>query len=336
MINTEYTEYTEIRTSVFHSVFSEYSVVKHRRRSIGLLRKAAAWLLAFAGGIFAHALTIATYNIENYLVADRMVEGIYRQAYPKPEAEKTALRKVVGDMAPDILAMEEMGTQPFLDEFQRELKQGGQDFPFGALLESADPERHVAVLSKVPFKQILRHEKVITRQNQRVKRGVLEVIFSTTNGDFSLFVVHLKSRHTESEDDPESARQRALEAEAVRDLVLSRYPDPSKGRFVICGDWNDTRGSRPVRAMQKRGDTILGEVLPAADSHGETWTHFWRREETYSRIDYLLVSPALRPFVVGGKAKIGDGSGVNEASDHRPVMMQLNAIVTGKSDVLTR
>src|SRR5205823_2821504 len=218
-------------------------------------------------------------------------------------------------------------TQPFLDEFQRELKQEGQNFAFSALLEGPDPERHVAVLAKVPFKEILRHDKVITRRKQGVKRGVLEVVFSTGSGDFSLFVVHLKSRHTESEDDPESAKQRGLEAEAVRDLILSRYPDPAKGRFVVCGDWNDTRGSRPVRAMQKRGETILGEILPAADTHGETWTHFWRREDTYSRIDYLLVSPALRPLVAEGKAQVWDGPGVGEASDHRPVVMQLNVTV---------
>lgn len=272
------------------------------------------------------ALTVAAYNVENYLVADRMVEGVYRQAYPKPETEKAALRQVITGISPDILAVEEMGTQPFLDEFQRDLKQAGQDFPFTVLLEGQDPDRHVAVLSKVPFKEVRPHARLETTyfgQKQTVKRGVLEVIFATEAGDFSLFVIHLKSRHTERTDDPESAIQRATEAEAVRDLVLRRYPDPTKARFIICGDWNDTRGSRPVRALQKRGDLVSGEILPAMDSHGEVWTHYWRREDTYSRIDYLLVSPALKPAVVGGRATIYDGAGVSEASDHRPVFVEL-------------
>ena len=298
-----------------------------------LLRSVAVFFWAFASAAFANALTIAAYNVENYLVADRMVEGVYRQAYPKPETEKAALRTVIAGIAPDILAVEEMGTQPFLDEFQRELKQAGLNFPFTALLEGPDPDRHVAVLSKVPFNEVRRHAKLATTyfgQKQTVKRGALEVIFASSAGDFSVFVVHLKSRHTERPDDPESAVQRAQEAEAVRDLVLARYPDPTKGRFVICGDWNDTRGSRTVRALQKRGDVSLGEILPAADSHGETWTHFWRREETYSRIDYLLVSPALKSFVASGHARVWDGPGVTEASDHRPVVMQLNLTVTGK------
>ena len=156
-----------------------------------------------------------------------------------------------------------------------------------------------------------------------MKRGLLEEVFAAEDGDFSLFVIHLKSRHTERTGDPESALQRALEAEAVRDLVLSRNPDPTKARFMICGDWNDTRGSRPVRALQKRGDLVIGELLPAADSHGEVWTHYWRREDTYSRIDYLLVSPALKPAVIVGSGRIYDGVGVSEASDHRPVFVEL-------------
>jgi endonuclease/exonuclease/phosphatase family metal-dependent hydrolase len=277
------------------------------------------------------ALTIATYNVENYLVADRMVEGVYREAYPKPEKEKAALRQFIGAVAPDILAVQEMGPMPFLDEFQRELKQAGQDYPYTALLEGADPDRHVAVLSKVPFKEVRRHARVpITYFGQKdvVKRGVLEVIFASNDGDFSLFVVHLKSRRTERKDDPESALQRLREAEAVRDLVLSRYPDPAKGRFILCGDWNDTRGSKPVRALIKRGERELGEVLRAGDARGETWTHYYRREDTYSRIDYFLVSAGLQQWVDGGRASIYEGGG--EGSDHRPVFMQLDLTVKGK------
>ena len=272
------------------------------------------------------ALTVVAYNVENYTLADRMVDGVYRAAYPKPEKEKAALRQVIAGISPDILALEEMGPQAYLDDFQRELKQAGQYFPHAVVLEAADADRHVAVLSKVPFKEVRRHAKVpITYfgQAEVVKRGVLEVIFASADGDFSVFVVHLKSKHTERKDDPGAALQRAVEAEAVRDLVLSRYPDPTKGKFIICGDWNDTRGSRPVRALQKRGDTIIGEILPATDSRGEGWTHFFRREEIYSRIDYLMVSPALKQFVVGGRAKIWDGAGSTEASDHRAIYLQL-------------
>jgi endonuclease/exonuclease/phosphatase family metal-dependent hydrolase len=272
-------------------------------------------------------LTIATYNVENYTLANRMVDGIYRPGYPKPEKERAALTRVVAGIAPDILAVEEMGAQPFLDDFQRELKLAGQDFAHTVVLEAADADRHVAVLSKLPFKEVRRHAEVPTTyfgQPDRVKRGVLEVVFATRRGDFSLFVVHLKSKYTERPDDPESAEQRRLEAEAVRDLVLARYPQPARDRFIVCGDWNDTRGSKSVRTLLKRGETALGELLPAADSHGESWTHYYRREDIYSRIDFFLVSPALLPAVSGGRGRIWDAPGVADASDHRPVVLRLD------------
>lgn len=296
------------------------------------IRGSTAFLLAFAmlwlvsSAVASAALTVAAYNVENYTLADRMVDGVYRAAYPKPEKEKAALLQVIAGMAPDILALQEMGPPAYLEDFQRELKLAGQNFPHTVVLEAADADRHVAVLSKVPFKEVRRHARVPLTYFGRpevVKRGVLEVIFASAAGDFSVFVVHLKSKHTERKDDPEAALQRALEAEAVRDLVLARYPDPAKAKFIVCGDWNDTRGSRPVRAMQKRGDTIIGKILAATDSQGESWTHFFRREEIYSRIDYLMVSPALKPHVAGGTAKIWDGPGTSEASDHRAIYLQL-------------
>ncbi len=283
-------------------------------------------LLGFLlSAVCAQALTLATYNIENYTVADRMVEGVYRQAYPKPEKERAAVVKVVAGISPDILAVQEMGTQIYLDDFQRELRAAGQDFKFAVVLNAADPDRHVALLSKLPFKEVRRHAEVPATyfgKRELVKRGVLEVVFATNEGDVSVFVVHLKSKRTERSDDAESALQRAGEAEAVRDLVLARYPDPTKAKFIVCGDWNDTPGTRPVRAMQRRGDTDLGQILAASDAHGEAWTHYYRKEDTYSRLDYILVSPALKPFVSGGRAKIWDGAGAADGSDHRAVAVE--------------
>lgn len=292
------------------------------------MKTLAALVLFLLFAVAASAITVATYNVENYLVTDRMADGAFRQAYPKPESEKTALRLAIATMGADIIAVQEMGKPPFLAELQRDLKAEGHDYPHAIVLEAADENRHVAFLSKVPFKEVREHKAVPAKflgETDVVKRGVLEVTVATDRGDLTLFVIHLKSRRTERQDDPEGAAQRHAEAVAVRDLVLSRHPDPAQALFAVLGDWNDTRNSRAIRALQKRGNTELGEILRAADSRGDTWTHAYRREDSYSRIDFILVSPGLKPLVANnGRATIYDGPGAREASDHRPVVMKLN------------
>jgi endonuclease/exonuclease/phosphatase family metal-dependent hydrolase len=117
---------------------------------------------------------------------------------------------------------------------------------------------------------------------------------------------------------------RTGEAGAIRDHVLRRFPDPAAARFLILGDCNDARGSKPLRRLTRRGRTVITKLLEAADPRGETWTHAYRKNDTYARVDHILVSPGLVSAVAGGSARIYDGPGVSEASDHRPVVVRLD------------
>lgn len=286
---------------------------------LGLL----AWAPMSLGG---ETLVVATYNIENYGPANRMTEAGYRKDYPKPETEKRALRQVIRRMNADLLILQEMGGEPYLEELRRDLKTEGLDYPHAVLANAADADRHVALLSKRPLKAVTTHRDLQFSYfggRERVKRGLLEATVTTTSGDLTLFALHLKSRFTDRPDDPASAIRRAGEGTAIRDLVLERFPQPSAARFLILGDCNDGRTSRAIGHLQKRGKTEVAQLLPAVDSRGELWTHAFRREETYSRVDQILVSPGLRPAVSDGTARIFDGDGVREASDHRPVMVWL-------------
>lgn len=272
----------------------------------------------------AEPLTIATYNIENYTLSDRMVEDVYRKDYPKPEAEKTALRAVIRQINAEVLALQEIGGESFLNELQRDLKREGMDYPHRVVLQADDKDRMIAVLSKRPFVAVKKHDDLTFKYFDgvsKVKRGLLEVHFTTTDGEVTLFVVHLKSRYTERPDDLNAALQRAGEATAIRDRVLTEFPDPATARFLIAGDFNDGRTSRPVRAMMERGKTTIADWLPAADERGHVWTHFFRREDSYSRVDHILVAPGLLPRVRGKAGLIKDSSEVGLASDHRPVVV---------------
>ena len=305
-----------------------------------MLRIAVAVCFVVVGLAHAAPLKIATYNLENYGLADRMTEAGYRTRYPKPELEKRALRAVIRSLDADVLVVQEIGGRPFLDELRRDLKSEGCEYGFAELGVAADPDRHVAILAKRPFKSVVTHTDLqftYLGAKETVKRGLLEATFEDAAGDITVFVVHLKSRFTDRPDDPMSAIRRAGEATAIRDRVLKRFPDPAVARFVVLGDCNDGRTSRALAFLQKRGKTEITRLLPAADSRGETWTHAFRKEDTYSRVDQILISPGLIGATGNRRAHIFDAEDVRVASDHRPVFVVLDLeTIMRPAEVTTR
>ena len=305
------------------------------RKSGGAVRlvRARAWV-ALASGVVAvfgrdaraERITIATYNLENYVSVGRRVNGVYRENSPKPDAEKAALHAVIAGLHADVIVLQEMGPLPYLRELQNDLAREGHGYPYGEVLEAADKERHVAVISRRPFARIAGHDELRIKyfgSSVPVKRGLLDARFKVGHVLLTVFAVHLKSRLTERADDEQSAIERVAEARAVRNCILREFPEPSASAFVLLGDCNDVPKSKPIAALLHRGKTKLFEIVPAEDSRGETWTEWYRREDSYSRIDYAMVSPGLAGAVVGGEARIADGPETLIASDHRPVVVTL-------------
>ncbi len=285
--------------------------------------------LCFRGA--AETLTIATYNVANYTLANRRVADGYRPDYPKPEAEKAALRAVIAALDADVIALQEVGGAAYLAELRRDLASEGVHYPHGAAPGGADEARGLAVLSRVPLGSVTLHTDLAAgrpgaEHAEPVRRGLLEVEIPAAGGAVTLFVVHLKSRLTEDRDDPGAEEQRVAEARAVRDRVLERFPEPATARFVIAGDFNDTPGSRALRAVQARGKTDIATWLDAADERGQRWTHVYDRVAIYSRFDHVLVSEGLRRGEPGrARARIAGEPWalVREAGDHRPVVLTL-------------
>ena len=296
---------------------------RRRSRDCGAL----IWLVVgMLATVRAETWVLTTYNVENYTLADRMVGGIYQPDYPKPEESKHALRRTIRELSPDVLLLQEVGGRSFLNELQRDLLSEGCPYPQADVLEAADPDRRIAWLARVPPMEVRRHTDLTLPyfgKREAVKRGMIELTFATASGPFTLFVVHLKSRFTDRPDDLNSDVRRGAEATALRNRILERFPDPSIARFLVLGDFNDSRNSRGVRAFLSRGQTQITHLLPAADSRGEVWTHRYAKEDSYSRVDHILVSPGLHPWILEGRARIGDGAHVHEASDHRPVTVTL-------------
>lgn len=275
----------------------------------------------------AEPLTVATWNVENYTLADRVADdGVFRKGYPKPESEKAALRAVIRQMNADVLALQEIGGDDYVRELQRDLRSEGLDYPHAAVMTATDTERRVAVLSRRPFTAVARHGDLTFKYfdgTEGVRRGLLEVRVASDAGEVAVFVIHLKSRYTERSDDPAAAAWRAGEAVAVRDRVLAVFPEPATARFLIVGDFNDGRSSRPACALMERGEKEIARWLPAADSRGHVWTHFFRKDDSYSRVDHVLVSPGLWPRIQGTAGRIHDSTETGAASDHRPLVLTI-------------
>ncbi|KXU34500.1 hypothetical protein AXK11_08220 [Cephaloticoccus primus] len=272
-------------------------------------------------------LKIATYNIENYNATSRRTPLGFRTGYPKSEAAKRALRQVIRQIDADVLVLQEMGPVEYLIELQRDLRSEGLFYPHTALVRGPDAQRHVAALSRFPFAEVHEHTPLRFRyrdSHEDVKRGLLELRFATAAGPLAIWALHLKSRYSRDAADPESAALRTGEARRIRDFILQRIASTDTRFYLILGDFNDTKASPPLGALQQRGKVRLSHLLDAADSRGESWTYRNAREDSYWRVDHILASPKLLPAVSGARATIADAPEVRDASDHRPLSVTLD------------
>ena len=226
-------------------------------------------------------------------------------------------------MRPDILVLQEIGTVDFLEELRADLKQEGLQYPYAVHMFGRDPVRHVAMLSMVPPDEVVKHQHLDFQyldSREEVKRGLLEVSFLGSDGSrFTVFGLHLKSRWTDDKRDPESALRRTREAEACRNLIISRTLEVGHSKFMVVGDFNAHPRSAPMRRFYKRGKLNLGSLLLAIDSRGEFWTYFYEKESSYQAVDGFVLSPEMSPHVDGGSGRIVDSSGSMTGSDHRMV-----------------
>jgi len=90
-------------------------------------------------------------------------------------------------------------------------------------------------------------------------------------------------------------------------VVSRKLAANSDANVVVLGDFNDTYNTKAIKEIVGRGKDKLLDTRPAerkattspnpTNPHflprNMTWTHYYGVEDTYSRIDYLMVSPGM-------------------------------------------
>lgn len=276
------------------------------------------------------SLRLASYNVRNYLAMDRLVDGGFRQNYPKPEAEKAVVRKSILTVAPDLIVLQEIGTKEELRELRDDLADEGLNYGHFYLLEAADDARRIGALwrnglevAPVPHVDLSFN---LFDEERSVRRGMLELKVEAEGGRlFSVFALHLKSKYTSDSRDPQSALRRVKEANAARERILELFPEPAKSPFFVFGDLNDHRNSSAVRRFLVRGDLQISRILEATDKNGLIWTHYYVKGGEYSLIDYMLASSGV-DAVFRSESHIASQDDYYTGSDHRLVWTDLTPL----------
>lgn len=280
--------------------------------------------------VFADTIRVATYNLENYL--DRPTES---RTHVKSDEAKAKIRESIKAVNPDVVALEEVGDTDALLELRASLQTNNEYFPYWEHVQAFDTNIHIAVLSKLPIVARRSHTNdffLLDGRRMQVKRGFAEVdIQAATNFTFTLIAAHLKSRLVTA--DADEAEERLGEARVLRGIIDARLAREPDAKLVILGDFNDSRDSAVMREIIGRGKRKLFDTRPA-ERNGDTtpsqppyyeprnvaWTYFYGKEDTYSRIDYILVSPALKGNWLANETHIPAITNWGVASDHRPLV----------------
>jgi endonuclease/exonuclease/phosphatase family metal-dependent hydrolase len=280
---------------------------------------------------FAVEFRVVSYNLENYL--DQPTES---RRFTKSDAAKAQIRTNLKALKPDVIALQEVGQPSALLELQASLKDEGIDLPHYEFVRGWDTNIHVCVLSKFPIVTRRPHTNdtyLLSGRRFHVSRGFAEVdIQPTTNYKFTLLVAHLKSQRTSPEAD--EAEMRAEEARLLRAKVDARFAANPNVNLIVCGDLNDNYNADAVKAVIGRGKNALRDTRPA-ERNGDNqpnainsrwfprnvaWTHYYGVEDSYSRLDYILVSPGMTREWVEKETFVLTLPNWGIGSDHRPIV----------------
>lgn len=271
-------------------------------------------------------ISVMSFNLQNYFLQHG------RSTPRKTDQSKKALFKTIKDTDPDIIMMSEIGGPEAIKDLQSNLK----SYPYSVIMHGADSTRFIGCMAKFKPEKITKVDNLTynikpkkrqynSMEQVPVQRGFLHVLFK--KGDYQLHIVnaHLKARLFHPRYNQTDMRR--LEARLLKYYVNDILKTDAEANILVTGDMNDVYSSNPLvtlRGASQKFPKRLYDLKPA-DAEGNTWTHWWKEQDSYGRIDYFLASPALLPEIDFSKSRIAHlAKEWLNASDHRPIVTVIN------------
>jgi endonuclease/exonuclease/phosphatase family metal-dependent hydrolase len=255
---------------------------------------------------------VATWNVHDLFDAeDRLSPPGDLDTVPTPDEVEAKLARVAGVLAridADVVLLQEVENLPLAEALAARAGYGD-----ARLVDGFDPRGiDVAVLSRLPIGSYVSHLGELGSDGRPLwSRDCVEAHLAF--GGEALVIVgnHLVSRIT----DPVGTRRRE-QAERMREIADAIARAEPGGLVLAGGDLNDDPAAEPLAPLLADGEWVDAlEPLGLAS----TWT--WTGSGSGARFDYLLV-PRADAWRVAA-ASVVDGADVSEASDHRPVVLDL-------------
>lgn len=284
------------------------------------------WLL-LAISTAAATLRVATYNLEMYL------DQPYQNTPAKSDLAKKYLRQAIKLVNADVLAVQEIGSTNALLELRDSLKKEGLEYRHYVHFDGRDQVINLAFLSKLPIKAARNNRNdnyLYQGRRHYVLRGFGEIDLSVGTETVTMITAHLKSQRVVAEGDQKAMREE--EAIILREKIEGHFKRQPAAKLIVLGDLNDGIDSKTLKTVIGRGKNALQDLRPA-ERNGDSlphpnpkyeprnivWTHYYGKEESYSRLDYILTSQSLRKTVVPDQTYVLAMPNWGAGSDHRPV-----------------
>jgi endonuclease/exonuclease/phosphatase family metal-dependent hydrolase len=279
---------------------------------------------------FTGSVTVATFNVLNLFDEEDDPYTGDENTPPKPMDQLRPLAAAIHTLDADVLALEEVENRAYLERFVTAML-GDMGYQHIVCFEGNDRRGiDCAVISRLPVGPVTSHRHLRFDEKGRpggdmcFRRDLLQVRIEPADCPaFTVFVVHLKSKRDGGDKTEGYRLGESLRIRGILDDLLKQDKD---ALFLVCGDFNDTFTSAPLKALRGEGEGALADFL--ADLPKDTITY---NKGPKSMIDFMLASPAMAKRYVPKSYHVISGSVETVGSDHNPVAAQF-ALKPAKSE----